>query len=38
MMGEEKSQRYQKKEEKGFMPLTNLEAYNLLDLKIGFQN
>ena len=32
------SQRYQKKEEKTFIPWTNLETCNLLDLKSGFQN
>lgn len=33
MKNEKQSQRYQKKEEKAFMSLTNLEPYNLLDFK-----
>ena len=33
-----KSQRYQRKEEKAFIPQTTLETCNLLDLKSGFQN
>lgn len=34
----ESSLRYQKKEKKAFIPWTNLETCNLLDLKSGLQN